>query len=179
MSFSRLATASRQEIDALNDEKDSKNTKRAITHAVKTLRDYCISRGASPQFEDLSKADLDELLESFYMNLRKQDGELYKSSAFTLIRFGVNKHLSKVKGYDILNDKAFTSSTQIYHSVCTKLKKEGLAIKVHKVPISTADMELLYTCGVFDVNTPTGLLQKVFLKSFSTYVEGAGKICVR
>ena len=164
MSFSRFASASKEEKENLNDAKDSANTKKAVIHAVKTLRDYCISKNQSAEFEKLSITDLDHLLEGFYIDLRTKEGTLYKASSFTLMRFGVNKHLNKVLKYDIPNDRQFAQSNMMYHSVCTKLKKEGLALKIHKVPISDVDMKQLYTCGIFDTGTPTGLLRKVFFE---------------
>ena len=48
------------------------------------MREYCREKGSNVEFEKLDPKKLDELLELFYVNLRKKDGELYKSSAFSL-----------------------------------------------------------------------------------------------
>ena len=48
------------------------------------MREYCREKGSNVEFEKLDPKKLDELLELFYVDLRKKDGELYKSSAFSL-----------------------------------------------------------------------------------------------
>ena len=160
----RFGNASAEDMIKLNDAKDSQNTKKAVSQAVKILREYCVSMGQGGNFEDLPLDELDKLLENFYINVRKQDSTLYKASAFNLLRFGINKHLKKNKNLDIANDKIFAKSNQMYLAVCSKLKKEGLALKVHKTPITNGDMRLLYQSGVFDPTNPTGLIRKVFFE---------------
>ena len=48
------------------------------------VREYCREKGSNGEFEKLDQKELDELLELFFVDVRKKDGELYKSSAFSL-----------------------------------------------------------------------------------------------
>ena len=162
--MARFGNASVDDINDLNDEKDSINTKRAIKQGVRIMKEYLVAKNLETDFENLPPVELDILLEHFYIDVRTKKGLLYKASAFTLIKFALNKHLMKEKNLDLQNDSTFAKSNRIYLSVCTKLKKEGLAMKVHKEPINDGDMRRLYTCGVFDPSTPTGLLQKVWFE---------------
>ena len=164
--MSRFGSATKADIQDLHDQKDSLNTKKSVNHSVKVVREYCKEKGSNVEFEKLDPKELDELLELFYVDVRKKDGELYKSSAFSLLRYGINKHLLDSKKLDIPNDPAFANSNKAYFSVCAKLKKEGLALKTHKECISSEDLDILYRGhhNAFNVNTPIGLLQKCWFE---------------
>ena len=83
--FSNLSSA---EIQLLIEKKDSESTQKATKNAVATLLAFCneISPNeSSPRndkyLEELSSAELNELLTAFYPNARKKTGENYKKSA--------------------------------------------------------------------------------------------------
>ena len=63
---------------------------------------------------------------------------------------------------NIIDDPAFQSSSEIFKAQCVQLKMLGLAKVDHKSPISKADMELLYSSGVFSLTKPSSLQKKVF-----------------
>ena len=44
------------------------------------MREYCKEKGSNVEFEKLDPKELDELVELFYVDVRKKDSDLYKSS---------------------------------------------------------------------------------------------------
>ena len=68
------------ELDNIISEKDSKNTKDVIKHAVNVLRHYCTERNTSiADVEQKSPVELCEFLRIFYAKARQATGELYAS----------------------------------------------------------------------------------------------------
>ena len=61
----------------------TKKTKKSVNHSVKVVRECCREKGSNVEFEKLDPKELDEYW-LFYVDLRKKDGELYTSSAFSL-----------------------------------------------------------------------------------------------
>ena len=74
-SSSRFASMTESEIEELIFEKDAKNTRIMISKAVKLLNIYCKEKQLPPP-EDLSIAELDDLLGKFYAEARRKDGDL-------------------------------------------------------------------------------------------------------
>ena len=66
--------------------------------------------------------------------------------------------------FDIVENKEFLNSSEIFKSQCVLLKKEGLCQVNHHPPISSEDLQTLYESEVFSINEPRSLLRKVFFE---------------
>ena len=93
-----------------------------------------------------------------------QDGKMYAKNGIRGLRHGLQRHFKKVRGIDTINDADFTESKISYAAQGALMKKSGLAKVQHKAPISSVDMETLYSSGVFDTNKPLSLQRKVFFE---------------
>ena len=70
------------------------------------------------------------------MEIRKYDGSLYKKSAFTAVRCGVQRKIKTMHpDWDIINDAEFVESGTAFRAQCVQLKK-GLAKVAHKPAIT-------------------------------------------
>ena len=159
---SRFAESSEEDIQRLLEEKNSENTKRATKTAVKILRDYMAEKGYNPRFEDLDKRALNNVLRKFYVEARKKNGDLYKKSALSCIRFGINRHLQYRRNVDILNDPEFVDANEVFKAQIVELKRLGKGEVDHSTDITPADLQKLYSSGVFNTSTPEGLQKKAF-----------------
>ena len=66
---------------------------------------------------------------------------------------------------DIIKDVEFyTEANVAFRAALVQLKSIGKGDTTHKTPISDKDLELLYSSGVFDQNTPQGLQRKVWFE---------------
>ena len=63
--------------------------------AAKALREYLGQMNKSVDFEVFTKEQLDEVLETFYMNARTQKGELYRGKSLMSIRYALNRHITQ------------------------------------------------------------------------------------
>lgn len=62
---------------------------------------------------------------------------------------------------DVINGAEFNDASCIFKVKQVELKKMGKAKVEHKPPIAQEDLKKLYRSEPFDVNTPTGLQNKV------------------
>ncbi|CAG2190184.1 KCTD1_15 [Mytilus edulis] len=61
-----------------------------------------------------------------------------------------------------MTDRAFMTSNHVLLGLIKLLKRDGKDTTVHKKAISQGDIEKLYSCGVFNVDSPDTLQNKVF-----------------
>ena len=55
--MSRFGSGTKEDIQDLNDQKD---TKQSVNHSVKVVREYCREKGSNVEFEKLDPKELDE-----------------------------------------------------------------------------------------------------------------------
>ncbi len=141
----RFATVSESDLEKLLDDKDAKNTKRVTKTALR------------------EKEEITGVLK-FVAEARKADRNSYSKSTLNSIRFGLNRHFKSTRDLDIINDPQFTEANKVFSAKCVELKRQGLAKVEHAPPICEEDLQNLYECGVFDVNSPVTLRNKVFFE---------------
>ena len=146
------------------EEKDAKKTKQMTKVATNAWGSWLTARGHKLDENTISKTELDALLYQFYFELRKQDGNQYSKAGFRGIRHGLQRHFKSIREFDIIQDVEFKRSGTAFTAQCVEMKKKGLARVKHKEPITEADMEKLYSSGVFDTAKPRSLQRKVFFE---------------
>ncbi|KAK3093105.1 hypothetical protein FSP39_011083 [Pinctada imbricata] len=157
----RFCTLNESDFQKLIESRDAANTKRATTHAVKTFRAYLNEKRKSIDFEDFSTEELDNELSRFYVEARKENGELYKKSTLLALRHGISRHMQACSGIDIINDKAFTKSKTSFLAASKELKREGKGGIDHYPPIDSDDLKKMYL--YFDLDNNVKLQEKVFV----------------
>ena len=152
--MSRFATVGEEKKKKILEEKDAPNTKKAGQIAYNVFINYCREKNITIDISTITKEELNELLRSFYVEVRKGDGSFYKKTSFTSLRFGLQREFKRIRpDINIIDDPEFSSSFEMYKAQCVQLKAMGLAKVEHKMPISKTDMELLYSSGVFSIAT--------------------------
>lgn len=158
----RFLSVDDEDLEALLDNKDSKNTKTCIKSAVNILTAFCASRNILfHDLEQMSEADLCSQLKSFYAAVRSQKGDLYSKKSMISIRYGIQKHFLKIKNTDVVNNDAFKPANLVFQAMLVKLKQEGKGAIVHKPPIEVDDIAIIYKS--FNLDVPNDLQNKVFV----------------
>ena len=162
----RFATVSREEYENILKNKDSEATRKATVKAVKILRTYLREKGQCEDFEKLSKAELDSTLCLFYVEIRRLDGEYYKTASLNSIRAGICRHLKDngKSGIDLLKDTEFEESNTAFKAALVQLKDMGKGDTVPHTDIDENDMDTLFSSGVLNDNTPYALQHKVWFE---------------
>lgn len=161
-SQARFGDSSEEEIQRILEDKNTPNTKKATKTAVNIFREYLKEKGYETNFEYFDKAFLNNVLRKFYVEARKRDGDFYKKSALSSIRFALNRHLQTTRNFDIINDPEFRISAEVFRAQTVELVRIGKGNVDHFTDISVDDLKKLYFSDILDSNTPEGLLRKVF-----------------
>ena len=83
-----FASISDEDIASLLDNKDSTNTK-SSKHAVHEFMQYMKAKKICCNFESVTPTELNNLLWLFWVEARKQNGEMYVKSSLMTICFGL------------------------------------------------------------------------------------------
>jgi hypothetical protein len=161
-SQARFGDSSEEEIQRLLEDKNTANTKKATKTAVNIFREYLREKGLDTFFEDFDKDVLNNVLRKFYVEARKRDGDFYKKSALSSIRFALNRHLQSTRNIDIINDSEFRVSAEVFRAQAVELVRRGKGSVDHFTDVTPEDLKKLYFSDVLNINTPDGLLRKVF-----------------
>lgn len=123
-------------------------------------------------FEWMPDEQLDNLLERFYASAQTKSGKNYSKSALVGLRSGLNRHLTLPpisRVINLMKDRQFQASNQVLSGLVKALKREGKDISCHKEPIDETDIVKLYKSGVFDVDKPETLQNKVLFDIISQF----------
>ncbi|XP_021359161.1 uncharacterized protein LOC110454115 [Mizuhopecten yessoensis] len=165
MSLERFTELDESELKKLLDRKDSESTKKTVKAAVAVLQHYLEAKGQNlPDMESASSEECDDLLRKFYVETRKEDGTRYAKKSMVTLRYGLQKHFIRTREQDIINDKTFSRSNEMFKAVLAKLKEDGIGECVQTEPVTPEDMAILYTGSAFNTNTPEGLQRKVMFE---------------
>ena len=111
----RFADTSQDEIEKKRLKLQSDNTIKSNRKAANILKAYLTENLTMDNFENCPPEELAIVLERFYMDLRKHDGTMYKTTSFESIRSGLNRYLQSPpfnKKFDIVKDEVFKEANK-------------------------------------------------------------------
>lgn len=93
-------------------------------------------------------------LRKFYGEVRKTDGSFYAKKSMITLRFGLQKHFSKTREVDCVNNKQYKPANDILKAVLVQLKKEGMGNIEYKDSITRDDLRKMYESYCFKLDIP-------------------------
>ena len=163
--MSRFASLTIEDIDKLVLSKDSESSNKAADVAFNILLRYCVEKNIIFIIETITLNEFNDILIRFFAEVRKEDGTFYKKTSMHTLRYGLQRKITHIrKDIDIVHNQMFKRANEVFTAQLVHLKKIGLAKIDHKPAISKNDLEALYSSGVFDINKPATLLNKVFFE---------------
>ena len=87
----RFYNANDDDINFFIEASTSKNTKKSTNNWVALFSNWAISRGYNPAIEQHPPAELNTILEKFYVELRKTDGKDYEPSSLRVMVAGLDR----------------------------------------------------------------------------------------
>ena len=159
----RFGSRDEVEIDGMLENIHSINTKKSNKKASKALSEYLKSRGEPNEFESFDSEKLNRILTHFYLNVRKVDGNFYKTSSLENLRFSLNRHLQLTRkdGIDIIKDHDFRSSNMSFRAAMKELKTNGKGDTKHFPEIKEEELKQIYSSALLKLDTPYHLQNKV------------------
>lgn len=117
----------------------------------------------------MSKTEMNSCLKQFYTSARQQDGSFYKKTTMKSIRAAIDRYMRcppNNQGFSIISDPTFAESNAVLNAFVKDLRNSGLISGiVHKKPISSEEIQLLYSSGQLgaaDSQIPAQLMQTVW-----------------
>ena len=140
---------------------------------MKLFSTYCEVKDVQKP-EELSNAELDNLLGKFYAEARRQNGEFYAKKTLQSIRYGLQRHFDASRNVDIISNTEFKHSNVVFQSMLVKLKAGGKGKVTHKKPIHPNDLKTIMSSEALNQLSPRGLQNKVFV-DYMLYFANRGR----
>ena len=137
--FANLNAVKQQE---LLDKRQSDKTRMATKSYVKLLEEY-LEYKSMKQLEEITDTELPQVLFSFYTNVCKEDGEIYKLASIKCIRASLNRYFKEKRSIDVIQDPRFIQANEMFRAVIVETKCQGKAVTISKRVIKKADMEII------------------------------------
>ena len=117
----RFVTTSEEDKQKLLDGRLKTNTKLATKSNLKALTDYLLEKDLKT-FDQFTTNELPDLLENFYSDYRKNDGDIYKIQSLKCMRAGINSsggsRISRRGGVDPLGGRGPPTWVLFGKNVC-------------------------------------------------------------
>ncbi|XP_022357321.1 uncharacterized protein KIAA1958 homolog isoform X3 [Enhydra lutris kenyoni] len=163
--------------DDLNDlctSAVSPNTTKATRYALNVWRYWCVTNGLKDH-TDITKipaVKLNELLENFYVTVKKSDGSDFLATSLHAIRRGLDRILKNAGVGFSITSSTFSSSTKKLKEKLWVLSKAGMsgARSRNIVYFSLSDEEEMWQAGCLGDDSPITLLSTV-VKYNSQYLN--------
>ncbi|KAF6327479.1 hypothetical protein mRhiFer1_007322 [Rhinolophus ferrumequinum] len=163
--------------DDLNDlctSAVSPNTTKATRYALNVWRYWCMTNGLKDH-TDITKipaVKLNELLENFYVTVKKSDGSDFLATSLHAIRRGLDRILKNAGVGFSITSSTFSSSTKKLKEKLWVLSKAGMsgARSRNIIYFSLSDEEEMWQAGCLGDDSPITLLSTV-VKYNSQYLN--------
>nr|XP_013798875.1 PREDICTED: uncharacterized protein KIAA1958-like [Apteryx mantelli mantelli] len=152
----------------------SPNTTKATLYALNVWRYWCMTKGLR-DYMDITKipaVKLNELLEDFYITVKKTDGSDFLATSLHTIRRGLDRILKNAGVGFSISSSTFNSSTKKLKEKLRVLSKAGMsgARSRNVVYFSFSDEEEMWRTGCLGDSSPEALLSTV-VKYNSQYLN--------
>ena len=154
-----FATTDGDELQRLQDKNKNKNTKKSTNTWVNRLQRWQEHKGITGTLLESNEQQLDETLQQFYAELRKEDGSDYEPDSLRVMLASLDRHFRENGApYSLLKDKAFERSRQVLNGKAIELRESGRGKRKNKADALTAEEEeLLWESGALSCNNAESL----------------------
>ena len=118
----QFGTTSQSELQLLQQKNVNSNTKKSTKTWVNHLLKWKDHKGIRGALVHLSEQWLDELLQQFYAEIRKEDGTEYEPDSLRVMLAALDRHFKENGAeYSLLKDKAFERSRLVLNGKAIEL----------------------------------------------------------
>ena len=120
--------------------KNSNNTNDATKQWLTCFTDYLIEK-SHPTIDQLSDVQLDQILETFYAEVKKKDdGTYYRTSSLPCLRAALTRYFKEKRQIDIIKSDVFLKSNMMFQAMMKVNKEDGFGEVRSYPPILHADI---------------------------------------
>ena len=121
-----FGTASMAELQRLLNKNVNSNTKRSTNTWANRLLKWKAERGIKAELMQLDQQRLDEILQQFYAEVRKEDGTDYEPDSLRTMLAALDRYFkANDADFSLLKDKAFERSRLVLNGKAIELRESG------------------------------------------------------
>lgn len=162
--FSRFSVANENTIQELKNSSKNENTQKSTSFWFSVWQKWCSEKGINDKIQEYEPANLNNLLEIFYAEVKNKNGEDYEPESLKVMMTSLDRYL-KDKGYDasIIRDRVFHSSKQVLEGKAKQLRQSGRGKRPNKArQVSQEEEEILWMNESLGSKTPESLIQTMW-----------------
>lgn len=173
---SRFPHTSYQQIKETLQDAENKNTKRSTKTWMNVWFSWAKSRQINEELETMAPATLDEVLQQFYLEVRKQDGSEYEPDSLKVMQAALERYLLNQKyPYSLINGREFTSSRAVLDAKAKQLRMNGYGKRKNRAqPYNSAEEEKFWSSGLLGDHSGAALTNANF-KNLSEHFGFRGR----
>lgn len=171
----RFLSKNKKEKQSTLDSRVAPSTKKATQTWLKCLNDYVCEKEVATNIDEVTDDDLPNLLFDFYTEVRSKKNQTYKNTTLCCLRAGINRYMKEKRSIDIVSDKRFIRSNEMFKGVQKEGKKIGKGFIKHKDIIESEDMERLLDFFSKYMAPDPAILQKLVMFNIMFYMCRRGR----
>ena len=116
---------------------------------MRVFNSWAVLRGEVRLIYLLSPTDLDKVLQSFYAEVRKTNGDEYEPNSLASMQAGIDRYLKESNYHvSIIRDGLFSTSRAVLEGKCKNLREHGKGKRPNKSnSLSESEVNILWECG--------------------------------
>jgi len=153
-----------QEIHDLLENAENKNTKKSTSTWLNVWKTWAKSKEFESNLLAYELKHLDQTLQKFFAEIRKQDGSEYEPDSLRVMLASLDRHLRENEcPFSILKDKEFSSCRKVLEGKARRLREEGYGKRPKAAKALTSqDEELLWSKGLLGDHSPKSLISTMW-----------------
>ena len=160
----RFGEASLSDIEKLKQNATPLNTAKQTNKWMSAYMSWAKMRNKETDIHKVPPFELDLILQSFYAELKKQDGQDYEPNSLASMQASIDRYL-KNNGYiySIIRDREFASSQSVLEGKARLLRENGKGKRPNRSHSLTKDEEIvLWDCGQLGISSPRSLINTIW-----------------
>ena len=146
----------------LADLNTNSNTANSTKTWLRRFSKWATERGVQTDIKLIPKAELDAILQHFYAELMKTNGEEYEPESLKVMVAALDRYLRENCAFSILKDKEFAKSRKVLNGKAIDLQNKGKGKRPNRADFITAEEEELLWSSILGLDTPTSLNYTTF-----------------
>jgi len=160
----RFATSSTTQINELIDHATNKNTTKATNQWMRCYHTWATLWSQEKRIETLPPTELDQILQVFYAEVKKTNGEDFEPNSLSALQNGIERYLKdRNYNFSILRSTEFKTSRSVLEGKARLLREAGKGKRPNKrCSLTSEEEEQLWKCGTFGSESPIALINTLW-----------------
>ena len=160
----RFSSVNSEDIRSLVNRSKNSNTTKATSQWMRVFNSWAALRGEVRPIYLLSPIDLEKVLQNFYAEARKANGDEYEPNSLASMQAGIDRYLKENNYHvSIIRDRVFSTSRAVLEGKCKNLREHGKGKRPNKSnSLSESEVNILWECGQLGTHSPMSLIDTIW-----------------